>query len=143
MYCVPKSKAERLYVKRIGTTMSAYVLLVVGATWAVRHAHVTGWWLHVWAVVPSLAIFRLLQVVGLYLKEETDEYVRQQMVNSILWGTAAVLGLSAFTDFLRSYTGKGDLPPFTMFFVFWMVFALSQGIQSLRNRVGGDEQDEQ
>jgi hypothetical protein len=105
----------------------------------VRHAHVQGWWLYVWAVVPSLAIFRLLQVVGLYLKEETDEFVRQQMVNSILWGTAGVLGLSAFTDFLRSYTGKGDLPPFTMFLVFWMVFALSQGIQSLRNRVGGDE----
>jgi hypothetical protein len=139
MGCVPKSKAEKQYMKRMLVTMSVYLVLVFGATWAVRHAHVKGWLLVVCAVVPSLAIFRLLQVVGLYLKEETDEFVRQQMVNAILWGTAAVLGLSAFTDFLRSYTGTGELPPFTMFVVFWMVFALAQGIQSLRNRVGGDD----
>jgi hypothetical protein len=139
MGCVPKSKAEKQYVRRIVITMSVYLLLVVGATWAVRHAHVKGWLMYVCAVVPSLAILRLLQVVGLYLKEETDEFVRQQMVNSILWGTAVVLGLSAVSDFLRGYTGKGELPGFTIFVVFWMVFALSQGIQSLRNRVGGDE----
>jgi len=139
MGCLPKSKAEKQYVRRITVTMAAYLLLVFAATWAVRHAHVQGWLLYVCAVVPSLAIFRLLHVVGMYLKEETDEFVRQQMVNSILWGTAAVLGLSAFTDFLRSYTGKGDLPPFTVFIVFWMVFALAQGVQSLRNRVGSDD----
>jgi len=139
MGCVPKSKAEKQYVRRIVATMSVYLLLVVGATWAVRHAHVKGWLMYVCAVVPSLAILRLLQVVGLYLKEETDEFVRQQMVNSILWGTAAVLGLSAVSDFLRGYTGKGELPGFTIFIVFWMVFALSQGIQSLQNRVGGDD----
>jgi len=139
MGCLPKSKAEKLYVRRIAVTMSVYVLLVFGATWAVRHGHVKGWWLYVCAVVPSLAILRLLQVVGLYLKEETDEFVRQQMVNSILWGTAVVLGLSAVSDFLRGYTGKGELPGFTIFIVFWMVFALAQGIQQLRNRVGGDD----
>jgi hypothetical protein len=61
------------------------------------------------------------------------------MVTSILWGTAVVLGLSAVTDFLRGYTGKGDLPAFTIFIVFWMVFALAQGIQSLRNRAASDD----
>ena len=139
MECLPKSKAEKVYVRRITVTMAVYVLLVFGTTWAVRHAHVQGWLLYVCAVVPSLAIFRLLQVVGLYLKEETDEFVRQQMVNSSLWGTAVVLGLSAVSDFLRGYTGKGELPGFTIFIVFWMVFALAQGVQQLRNRVGGDD----
>jgi hypothetical protein len=61
------------------------------------------------------------------------------MVNSILWGTAAVLGLSAVSDFLRGYTGKGELPGFTIFLVFWMVFALAQAVQQLRNRVAADE----
>jgi FtsH-binding integral membrane protein len=139
MECLPKSKAEKRYVKRMLITMTVYLVLVFGATWAVRHAHVQGWLLYVCAVVPSLAILWLLYVVGLYLKEETDEFVRQKMVTSILWGTAVVLGLSAVSDFLRGYTGKGDLPGFTIFIVFWMVFALAQGIQSLRNRVDGDE----
>jgi len=139
MGCMPKSKAERRYVRRILVTMTVYLVLVVGATWAVRHAHVHGWLMYVCAVVPSLAIVRMLYVVGLYLREETDEFVRQQMVTSILWGTAVVLGLSAVTDFLRGYTGKGDLPAFTIFIVFWMVFALAQGIQSLRNRAASDD----
>jgi hypothetical protein len=139
MECLPKSKAEKVYARRMLVTMTVYLVLVAGTTWVVRHAHVKGWLLYMCAVVPVLAIFRLLQVVALYLKEETDEFVRQQMVNSILWGTAVVLGISAVSDFLRGYTGKGELPGFTIFIVFWMVFALAQGVQQLRNRAGGDD----
>jgi len=80
-----------------------------------------------------------LQVVGLYLKEETDEFVRQQVVNSLLWAMAVVLAVTAFVDFLRSYTPIGDTPPFTVFVTFWIVFALAQGVQSLMNRVASDD----
>jgi hypothetical protein len=139
MECLPKSKAEKLYLKRIMATMSAYVLLVFGTTWVVRHEHVTGWLLYVCAVLPSLAIVRTLRVQALYLKEEKDEFVRQQVVNSLLSATAVVLGLTAFSDFLRSYTPHGTLPPFTVYVAFCMVFGLAQAVQSRRNRAGGDE----
>jgi len=135
----PKSKAEKRYMKRLLVTMSVYLVLVLGTTWLVRHEHVTGWLLYVCAVVPSLAIFRMLYVQALYLKEETDEFIRQQTVNSLLVATGMVLGMTACSDFLRSYTPYGTLPLFTVFVVFWLVFGASQGVQSLRNRVGGDE----
>jgi hypothetical protein len=136
---LPKSKAEKRYTQRLVVTMSVYLVLVFGTTWLVRHEHVTGWFLYVCAVLPSLAIFRMLYVQALYLKEETDEYVRQQVVNSLLGATALVLGVTAFSDFLRSYTPHVTLPPFTVFVVFWMSFGLMQAAQSISNRVSGDD----
>ena len=139
MQFLPKSKAERRYTRRMLIAMSIYILLVLITTHLVRREHVTGWWLYVFAVLPSLPILRVLQVVGLYLKEETDEYVRQQVINSLLWAMAAVLAITAFTDFLRSYTSFAGLPPFTVFVSFWMIFGITQAVQSRLNRVPTDE----
>jgi hypothetical protein len=133
------TKASKAYTRRTAVTMSAYLVLVIATTYAVRHLHVTGWLLYVCAVLPSVAIFRQLYVVAMYLSEEADEYLRQQAVQSILWATGAVLGLTAFTDFLRSYTPYGTLPPFTVFVTFWMVYALTQYILVRMNRVPADE----
>ena len=91
------------------------------------------------AVLPSVPILCMLLVVARYLKEESDEFVRQQVVNSLLWATAVILGLTAFTDFLRSYTSFGGLPPFTVFVCFWITFGVAQAVQSAANRVTGDE----
>ncbi len=133
------TKASKAYTRRTAVTMSAYLLVVIATTYAVRDLHVKGWLLYVCAVLPSVAIFRQLHVVAMYLSEEADEYLRQQAVNSMLWATAAVLGLTAFTDFLRSYTPYGTLPPFTVFVTFWVVYALAQFILVRMNRVPADE----
>jgi hypothetical protein len=140
MGCRVKSKAEKNYLKRMIQTMGAYVLLVFCTTYLVRHGHLSGWLVYVFALLPCVAIFRLLHVVALYLKEETDEFQRMLVVRSILWGSAAVLVMAAVSDFLRSYTKVGELPPFTMFMVFWVVFGIAQGVQGMMNRAGGDEE---
>ncbi len=137
--CLPKSKAVKRYTKRILVTMSVYLVLVFATTYAVRHEHVQGWFLYVCSVVPAVAILWMLRVIALYLKEETDEFVRAQMVSSLLWATAAILGLSAVSDFLRSYTSYGTLPPFTVFVTFWIVFGMAQAVQQRLNRVASDE----
>jgi len=137
--CLPKSKAVQRYTRRIVVTMSAYMVLVFATTFAVRHEHLTGWPLYVCAVLPSIAIFRQLYVVAMYLREETDEYVRQQVVNSLLWSTACILGLTAFTDFLRCYTPYGTLPPFTVFVTFWIIFGIAQAVQVREAQVASDE----
>ena len=139
MGCIERTKAERVYQGRFMRTMSVYVLLVLVVTSIVRHGHVRGWLLYVLAVVPSLAIFKLLHVVAMYLREETDEFQRDGVVRSILWGTAVLLAVSAVTDFLRGYTLAGDLPPFMNFTIFWIVFAIAQFAQQRMNRVTGDE----
>ena len=140
MVCRIKSKAEKTYLKRLAWTMAVYVVLVFATTLLVRHVGVPGWLLYLVAVVPCLPILRLLYVVALYLQEEKDEFQRLLVVRAILAGAAVTLMVSAFSDFLRSYTDKGLLPPFTIFIIFWTAFGAAQGIQSFMNRVAGDDQ---
>lgn len=139
MGCRIKSKAEKRYLKRLIWAMSAYLVVVLLTTLLVRHGHVTGWVLYVVAVLPCIPILRLIHVLALYVREETDEFQRMLVVRSILCGGAAMLVVAAFSDFLRSYTKIGELPPFTMFMVFWVVFGLAQGVQGLMTRAVGDE----
>ena len=135
----PKSVAERNYMRRLLWTMGVYMVLILVTTHLVRREHVTGVLLYVLALVPVLPVLRLLQVLALYIQEEKDEFVRMLVVRSILFATAAVLVVSAFTDFLRSYTPTGAPAPFLVFTVFWVVFGVAQGIQSAMYRVGDDE----
>lgn len=140
MGCIPQSKAGRRYVRRTLQTMSAYVVLVFLVTYLVRHGHVAGVWTYVLALLPCIAILRLIHVVALYLSEESDEFQRMLVVRSILCGTAALLVVQEVSDFLRSYTPTGDLPPFALFTVFWIIFAIAQMVQRRNNRVGNDEE---
>lgn len=139
MGCRTKSKAEKNYQKRLWRAMLAYAVVVILTTWLVRRGYVNGWALYVWALLPCLPVLRLIHVLGLYIQEETDEFQRLLVVRSILFGGGAMLVVSAFSDFLRSFANAGALSPFFMFSVFWCVFGLAQGIQSAMNRVGGDD----
>jgi hypothetical protein len=96
----------------------------------VRHHHPVGAELYALAAVPTLPILAVLVVVGLYLKEEQDEFQRMVVVRSLLGAIAGLLAMSAFVDFLRSYNVLGALPPFTDFVVFWVLFGLMQAAQS-------------
>ncbi len=138
--CRTKSVAEKNYLRRMMQTMAGYLLVVMCTTLLVRHGGVTGWSLYVFAILPAIPVLRLLHVVALYLHEERDEYQRLLVVRAILCGTTVVLMVVAFTDFLRSYTPYGTLPPFTLFVVFWMVFGLAHWIQQRSNGVGDDDQ---
>ena len=139
MGCRMKSKAEKNYQARLWKAMLAYVVVVMLTTYLVRHGHVSGRWLYVWAILPCLPVLRLIHVLALYIHEETDEFQRLLVVRSVLFGGAAMLMVSAFSDFLRSFANVGALSPFFMFSVFWCVFGLAQGVQSAMNRVGEDD----
>jgi len=139
MSCRVKSKAEKQYLKRLTWAMTAYMVTVLLTTVLVRHGYVSGRAVYVWALLPCIPVLRLIQVLGLYIRDEQDEFQRMLLVRSVLWGGAAVLALAAFSDFLRSYTTTGNLPPFTIFVVFWTVFGLAQGVQAMMTRAGNDE----
>jgi hypothetical protein len=119
--------------------MLSYLALVVCATWLVRHGHVHGWAVYAWSVVPALPVIVVIAQMGRYLQEETDEYLRLLTMRSLLVATAALLGTLVVSDFLRSYTATGDLPPFVSFMVFCLAFATAQGAQKLYDRSVGDE----
>jgi len=133
--CGKPTKAARRYMERLG----AIGLLYLGTVWVitryVHEHHPTGAKLFMLAAVPAFDVIAMIVVVGLYLREEVDEFKRYQLVVAILWAVGFTLALMAFIDFLRSYQSIAAPPPFFEFTVFWIVMALVQLILTVRNRV--------
>jgi len=137
--CRNPTKAARRYVQRLGAIGAIYLATVWVITRYVHQHHPTGAKLFVLAAVPALDVVAMLVVVGMYLREEVDEFKRHQLIVAILWAIGFTLALMAFVDFLRSYNSIAAPPPFMEFTVFWISMALVQAILSFRNRVRGDE----
>ena len=78
---------------------------------------------------------------GRYLQEESDEFPRMVVIRSLLVGTAAMLGLVMLSDFLRTLTPLGALPPFVSFVVFCAGFGITQLVQTLTNRPEAEDDE--
>ncbi len=133
-------KASKRYMQRLATVMFFYMLTVWRVTGFVRTHHLTGPKLYFASALPTVPVIAMLFVVGLYLRDERDEYARQQTVISMLWAIGITLGFTAFTDFLRSYGAIVAVPPFTEFTIFWISMGLVSAAQTIHSRVGSSEQ---
>lgn len=69
------------------------------------------------AVASALPIIGLIALLGLYLREETDEYVRNRLILSMLLALGVVLSLSSVFGMLQFGGLVGDLPVFLAFVV--------------------------
>ena len=74
------------------------------------HHNPTGMMLYALALLPSLLIFSMMVAMARYLKQEKDEFQRDQMVRCILWGTGAVLAASTYLGFLQELGWTGHRP---------------------------------
>lgn len=92
--------AGRRYLKRLMPTMFAYVAVLFACVWAIRHWQPTGAGLIVLSVLPALPIVGAIVVMGLYLIEETDEFLRQRIASCMLFGTGVLLTVATVYGFL-------------------------------------------
>jgi hypothetical protein len=133
------TKASKVYQRRTLVTMSIYVLTVFVAALTVKHGHPTGWLLYGLAVLPAVPLIGMLVVLGRYLQEESDEYVRLMTMRSLLAATGALMVMIVISDFLRSFAATGVFPPFLLFVLFFVSFGIAQAVQRMQNRGGVDE----
>lgn len=137
--CTNPTKAARRYVQR----MRAWALIYLGTVWVItryiHQHHPTGATLFVLAAFPALEVVGMIAVVGIYLRDEVDEFKRHQLVVAILWAIGFTLALMAYVDFLQSYKAITGPPPFMEFIVFWLSLALVRAILRFRSRVRSDE----
>ena len=139
MLCGLKSAAGKRYLLTVLVEMVAYVVIMFGVSSHVDRYHPAGVELYALAALPSVPIIGVLVAVGIYLRDQRDEYQRDLMVKCVLWGTAGVLALTAFLGFLRSFGWKGSVPPFTEFVTFWILVGAAKAYYKLMNRVPADE----
>ncbi|GAA0666573.1 hypothetical protein FHT00_000016 [Sphingomonas insulae] len=129
--------AQRRYLRRFLPAMLVYSVVIMVSGNAIGHHRVSGGLLIALSIAPALPLLCAIAAVGLYLHEETDEYIRMRAVIGSLGGTGLVLATGTIWGFLEQ---GGVLPHLPAWFVFplWAVgLGLSQWVCNLRDRWSG------
>lgn len=134
------SPAAKRYVRRFIPTMTAYVVLLIGANWAINAWHPEGPLLVALAILPALPIIAVIGVIGLYIVEETDEYQRQRIISAMLVGVAVMLSLATAWGFLEEAGVVPHLPAYWAFVVWCAGWGFAQCGAALRERFQGSAQ---
>jgi hypothetical protein len=86
------------------------------------------------AAAPALPIIGVFVVMGLYLTDERDEFLRANVVRAILWGTALALSAATVWGFLENFAQAPQIPMFMVFPVFCVGMAAGQIFNKWRFR---------
>lgn len=128
------SPAGRRYIRRFMLAMSLYIVLVLGTAYAFRLFDLTGPVAWALAVAPALPIVAMIAIMGLYLKEEVDEFQRNVLVEAILWGFGLTMALTTVWGFLEFHAGAPGLPSFWVFPIFCGAMGVAQVLVGRRYR---------
>lgn len=122
-----KSKAGRRYMARFIPSMVAYVVAVMAASYLTSRELVDGWMLYAVAVAPGLAALGVIWAMAMYLVEETDEYVRMQLVRAMMVATGITLSAATVWGFLEEFSDVAHVPAYYGFIIWCASMGLAQG----------------
>jgi cytochrome bd-type quinol oxidase subunit 2 len=118
--CFVRSEAARLYRRRQSIAITVYVVLLFGVIWAKLGLSLSGPAAYAIAVLPCLPLVAVVAAMGLYLREERDEFERMVQVESALWATGVVLVLSTAWGFIEMLASAPHVPSW-VWFPLWSV----------------------
>ena len=87
----PSNAARRRYILRMLASAGFSVAFSYTAKFAIRFGHLPHGIAYLVAILPAFPIIGALVVTGLYLAEETDEFQRHLLIESVLGGMAITL----------------------------------------------------
>ena len=129
--------AQRRYMGRFIPAMTAYVVVLFACTWVAKQYDPHGAALFILSLLPALPLLAVLVVMGVYLAEEADEFIRARLVTAMLGGIGITLAFTTVWGFLEN---GGVVPHFATFLAFplWCgSFGLTQCLLNLRDRLSG------
>lgn len=103
MGCFPSSAATRRYNRRVLWLSLLYAAFLLAAAYGFNHDLLSGGVAWIAAILPALAIIGIFVAIGLYLVEETDEYLRMLLVRQTLWASGFALSVATIWGFLESF----------------------------------------
>jgi hypothetical protein len=137
--CQPKNKAVNRYNKRFFATMPFYVGFLLGAIYILKHYHPGRVATVLLSILPSLPIIAIIVIVGLYIKEETDEFQRAVYLQALLWTTGITLAVASVWGFLEMFANLPHVPTFYTFPAYWFLFGICYPLVRLQYRSTPDE----
>ncbi|HRD46299.1 MAG TPA: hypothetical protein PLF78_07450 [Caulobacter sp.] len=126
--------AQKRYLVRFMPIMAVYVVAIILVSLAFDYLRPAGPLAWALALLPGVPIIGMIAVMGLYLKEEGDEFVRSVLVEAMLWGVGVTLAAMTVWGLLEFYVAAPRLPAFFAFPIFCGVMGLAQPFVKRRYR---------
>jgi hypothetical protein len=130
---VPQT-AARNYVRRLVPTMLVYVAILFAVRWFAERWQPQGALQVLLAVIPALPIVGVVVIMGLYLAEERDEYLKQRTALAMLIGTGFTLAVASVWGFLEDDGLVPHVPAYWVFMLWCLGMGLAQCGIAIRDR---------
>jgi hypothetical protein len=128
------NQASKRYNKRAIIAMPIYIVLIFLASYVHRHNHPSRSLAILISILPSIPLVAFVATAGLYLKEETDEFLRSIFQQSLLWSMGLILAFTSVWGLLEMLADVPHLPVFYVFPGFWVFFGICSPLLKLRYR---------
>ena len=132
-------RAVARYSKGIAVTSLLYVLGLGLAITLDRRMELAGATAFLVALMPVAPILGMVWVMGRYLHEEQDEYLRYRAMIASLIGLGLVLSVGSFWGFLETFGLVPHVPGWWAVPIWGIGMGLGQAWMAWRDRAGGDE----
>jgi xanthosine utilization system XapX-like protein len=120
-----RSPAARRYLRRTLIATAIYVVTVFLTFHVFHHGRVPLPAAFALATLPSIPLVAIIAIVGIYLKEEKDEFQRELFIQSLLWGAGATLAITSFWSFVHLFSHFPPVDGFHVFVLFWIFVGIS------------------
>jgi hypothetical protein len=132
-------RAVARYSKGIAVTSLLYVLGLGLAITLDRRMELAGAAAFMVALMPVAPILGMVWVMGRYLHEERDEYLRHRAMIASLIGLGLVLSVGSFWGFLETFGLVPHVPGWWAVPIWAIGMGLGQAWMAWRDKAGGEE----
>jgi hypothetical protein len=108
-----------------------YAAFLLAAVFGFKHQLFSGLLAYTMAILPALPIIGIFAVMGRYLVEEQDEYVRMLTVRQSLWASGFALSVATIWGFLESFNMVEHVDSYSVAIIWFMGLAVG----SVMNRL--------
>jgi hypothetical protein len=135
MWCLSTNPVQRRFTIQMWIAAGLCIVFALVSVLAFRLGHPRAFFAYPLAVFPALPIIGALVCTGTYLAEETDEFQRSLLVQSLLGGIGVTLSATTIWGNLEHFVHFA--PHFDAIWVypmFWLATALSYPVVRMRYR---------
>ena len=139
MFCRANSPAAKRYRRRVMIALTFYVAALYLSEYVLQRFHPGTVLTVAVAALPSVPILGVLAVIGLYLREERDEFQRDLTMQTLVWGMGGALAVATTYGFVEQFAHAPHFAGYWVFVMFWFFTGIARMVYWLRFREPRDD----
>ncbi|WP_425228433.1 hypothetical protein [Sphingomonas sp.] len=134
---IESTPAIRRYTRSVMLLSVAYALILFGTVGFFRdHPRISDVTAYAIAALPALPIIGIIMVIGRYLIEERDEYLRMLMARQALIATGITLSIATLWGFIEDVGLAPHIPAYHVAVLWFAGFGVGALVNKLLERRG-------